>query len=99
MSPRIAIDKDQVANFCRRHSIARLSLFGSVLTDRSGPTSDVDVLVEFTPGAKVSLLDVAGMELELEEILGREVDLRTPPDLSRYFRDEVVRGAELLYAA
>ncbi len=99
MSPHITIDPARVADFCRRNRILRLSLFGSVLTDRFGPHSDVDVLVEYEADAVVSYIDMAGMEAELAEIIGREVDLRTPGELSRYFRDQVVATAEVQYAA
>ena len=99
MTRHLDIPKDTLADFCRRNRIRRLSLFGSVLRDDFRPDSDVDVLVEFEPGARVGFIGLAGMELELTEILGRKVDLRTPAELSRYFRDEVVAGAELLYAA
>lgn len=98
--------EDLIADFCRRHGVARLSLFGSILREPSPeggygfrPTSDVDMLVEFLPGESKSLLDLGGMLMELREMLGREVDLRTPRDLSRYFRDQVLREARPLYAA
>lgn len=99
MSAHINIDKQAIAEFCQRNHICKLSLFGSVLTDCFGPDSDVDVLVEFEPGARVSLFDVGGMMHELTEMLGRQVDIRTPADLSRYFRDRVIAESELLYAA
>jgi predicted nucleotidyltransferase len=83
--------------FCRRHHISKLALFGSVLRDDFRPDSDVDVLVEFEPGARVSLFDMVDLEVELTEIIGRKVDLRTPGDLSRYFRQQVVDSAEVLY--
>lgn len=90
---------DQLAEFCQRHGVRRLSLFGSILTDEFRPDSDVDMLVEFLPDRRVSLLDLGGMLMELREMLQREVDLRTPEDLSRYFRSAVINGARLLYAA
>lgn len=93
----IEIPKEKIAQFCRRHHIVKLALFGSVLRDDFGPDSDVDVLVEFEPGHTVGLLRMAGLEMELSEMLGRKVDLRTPADLSRYFRDEVVRASEVQY--
>jgi hypothetical protein len=99
MPARIDIDRDRIAAFCRRHRVRKLSLFGSVLRDDFGPDSDVDVLVEFDPDARVTLFDISRMELELIDLLGREVDLRTKEDLSRYFRDEVVAEAEDVYAA
>jgi predicted nucleotidyltransferase len=85
---------------CRRYRIRRLSLFGSTLNGTHRPDSDVDLLVEFEPGATPSLLTMAEIELALSPLLGgRRVDLRTAGDLSRYFRDEVVRMAEPQYEA
>jgi len=83
----------------RKDGIRRLALFGSVLRDDFTPQSDVDVLVEFEPSARVSLFDLGGMSVELSQIFGRQVDLRTPEDLSRYFRGSVLREAMPLYAA
>jgi predicted nucleotidyltransferase len=95
----IEIRKKEIADFCRHHHISRLSLFGSVLRDDFRPTSDVDVLVEFEPGHVPGLFGLARMERELSALLGgRKVDLRTPQDLSRYFRDEVMATAEVQYA-
>ena len=99
MSAKISVDRQKIAEFCRRHHIRKLALFGSVLRDDFGPHSDVDVLVEFEPGTTVGFLRLAAMELELSEMLGRRVDLRTPAELSRYFRDEVLREAEVQYVA
>jgi hypothetical protein len=95
----INIPKEKIAEFCRRHHIRKLALFGSVLRDDFRPESDVDVLVEFEPGHTVGLIRMAGVERELSNIMGRKVDLRTPQDLSRYFREEVVRSAEVQFAA
>ena len=78
---------------CARNRVRKLSLFGSVLTPRFRPESDVDFLVEFEAGAPVSYFDVVRMELELAEAIGRKVDLRTREELSQYFRDEVVAAA------
>ena len=95
----VEIRKEEIAGFCRRHHISRLSLFGSVLRDDFRPTSDVDVLVEFEPDHVPGLFGLARMERELSALLGgRKVDLRTPQDLSRYFRDEVMATAEVQYA-
>lgn len=99
MTVRMSIDREAIADFCRRHHIQKLSLFGSVLRDDFRPDSDVDVLVEFEPGQPVGLIHLAAMERELSELIGRKVDLRTPADLSRYFRQEVVDTAEVQYAA
>jgi predicted nucleotidyltransferase len=94
----IDISKEKIAEFCRRHRIRKLALFGSILRDDFSAESDVDVLVEFEPGAKVGLRFFA-IERELSEILGRKVDLNTPGFLSKYFRDEVMREAAALYDA
>ena len=99
MSVKIPIDHERIAAFCRKNHIRRLALFGSVLRDDFRPDSDVDVLVEFEPDATPGLIRLAGMEIELSEILGRKADLRTPAELSRYFRDEVVRLAQVQYDA
>ena len=96
---RIPIDRDRIAEFCRRNDISRLAFFGSVLRDDFGPGSDVDVLVEFAPDARVGFFAMARMQDELSAILGRPVDLCTPKGLSRYFRDQVVRGSEVSYVA
>jgi uncharacterized protein len=93
----LALSQAEIEEFCGRNHIRKLSLFGSVLTPRFRPESDIDVLVEFEPGSKITLFDVAGMELELTEKLGRKVDLRTAGDLSRYFRDQVVSTAAIQY--
>ena len=98
MSPRIGIPKEKIAEFCRSNRIHRLAFFGSVLRDDFTPESDVDVLVEFEPGTRVGLR-FFGMERELSEILGHKVDLNTPGFLSKYFRDEVIAEAEVLYDA
>ena len=95
----IDIPKERIADFCRRSRIRRLALFGSVLRDDFGPDSDVDVLVEFEPAARVGLLRLAGMEIELSEILGRKVDLNTLGFLSDYFRDQVLAEAQVQYDA
>ncbi len=92
------IPKERIAEFCQRHHIRKLALFGSILRDDFRPDSDVDVLVEFQAGCVVGLMRMAGIQRELSDLLGRKVDLRTPEDLSRYFRDEVVRTAAVQYA-
>jgi predicted nucleotidyltransferase len=94
----IHVTSEAIADFCRRNHIRKFSFFGSVLRDDFRPDSDVDVLVEFEPGRPTGFIRLAAMQLELTGILGRPVDLRTPADLSRYFRDEVVRTARVQYA-
>ena len=96
MAPQMPIDREKIAEFCRRRHIRKLSLFGSVLRDDFTPDSDVDVLVEFEPG-HVPGLRFFAMERELSAILGRKVDLNTPGFLSRYFREQVLREAEVQY--
>src|SRR5437868_2373618 len=99
MSAQIHLDPEFVADFCRRHHVQRLSLFGSVLTGRFRPESDVDVLIEFEPEQTPGLFALARMQFEIEAVVGRSVDLRTPEDLSRHFREEVQRLAEVQYSA
>ena len=91
-----AIPKEVIAEFCRRCRIRKLSLFGSAIRDDFGPGSDLDILVEFEPGARVGLGFFA-METELSELLGRKVDLNTKGFLSRFFRDRVLAEAEVQY--
>jgi len=95
--PALPVPNDEIRAFCRSHPIQRLALFGSALNGKFASTSDVDLLVEFLPNARVGLLGMAQMEIELSQIIGRKVDLRTPEDLSRYFRDEVVDSAQVIY--
>lgn len=97
---------DRISEMCRRYNVARLSLFGSILRDPSPeggygfrPTSDIDILVEFIPGMVPSLFKFAGMQLEMTELLGREVQLSTPPMLSSSFREQVLHEAKFLHAA
>jgi predicted nucleotidyltransferase len=94
----IDLPKEKIAEFCRRNHIRKLALFGSALGDELKPDSDIDLLVEFYPDHIPGLIRLAGMEIELTEIVGRKVDLRTEEDLSNYFRDEVVKSAEVQYA-
>ncbi len=98
MNPNLSISKDEIADFCRRHHIRRLSLFGSVLTDDFRPDSDIDVLVEFEDGHTPGFAFIS-MQDELTEILDRKVDLNTPQCLSKYFRAQVLTEAEVQYAA
>jgi hypothetical protein len=93
------MDRMRLAAFCERNHIRRLSLFGSVLAGTARPDSDIDLLVEFDPGATPGLLALAAMETELSALAGgRRIDLRTPRDLSRHFRDDVLGAAEVQYA-
>lgn len=95
----IDVPKDKIAGFCKKNHIRKLALFGSVLGADFRPDSDVDVLVEFEEGHVPGFFALAAMQRELSDILGgRRVDMRTPGDLSRYFRDEVVASAQVQYA-
>lgn len=98
MPPAISIDRHAIGEFCRRRPIRKLAIFGSVLRDDFRADSDIDLSVEFEPDAVVGLRDLAEMELELSGLLGHKVDLRTPAELSRYFRQRVMDSAETLYA-
>ena len=95
---RLQLPKDQITAFCRRNRIVKLSIFGSALREDFGIDSDVDVLVEFEPDARVGLISLAGMELELEQIIGRKVDLNTAGFLSKYYRDRILSEAVVQYA-
>ncbi len=99
MNPKIPVDHDRLAEFCRRNHIRRLSFFGSVLREDFGPESDVDVLVQFEPGAVIGFR-IFDIEAELSEMLGgRRVDLVSEKYLNPYLRDRVLRSAVVQYAA
>ena len=97
MTVQIDVPKAKVEAFCRRNHIRRLALFGSVLRDDFTPASDVDVLVEFEPHARVGLITLAGMEIELSRLLGRRAEMHTVKGLNPHFRDEVLDRAEVQY--
>lgn len=103
MSPRIDLNQERLADFCRRWKITELALFGSVLRDDFGPESDVDVLVTFAPDAHTTLFDMVDMQDELAELLGRRVDLISKRGIERsrnYIRTKAILGsAEVVYAA
>ena len=96
---RISIPKDRIVEFCKRHQVRRLSLFGSVLREDFGPESDVDILVEFKPNTRMGLIQLSGLEIELGKIIGRKVDLNTPGFLSKYYRDQILTEADVQYDA
>lgn len=99
MNRNVIVAREKIADFCRRNYIRRLAVFGSALRADFRPDSDIDILVEFLPGHTPGFFGLFDMEEELSAIFGgRKVDLRTPNDLSRYFRDEVVATAEVQYA-
>lgn len=96
MINQISLPMKEIEALCERYHIRKLSLFGSVLRDDFRPDSDIDVLVEFEPGAVIGLKFIEIQE-ELSRLFGREVDLNTPNSLSRHFRDKVIANAEILY--
>ena len=96
MAARIEIPHDEIADFCRSNHIRRMSLFGSVIRDDFTPESDVDILVEFQPGRTPGFA-YFDMEWDLSRIIGRKVDLNTPSELSKYFRQEALTEAEEIY--
>ena len=98
MQTKVSIPKKEIEKFCKHNHIRKLSIFGSAIRNELRPDSDIDVLVEFESGYTVGFIRLSGMEIELSNILKHKVDLRTPAELSRYFRDEVVNSAEVQYA-
>jgi hypothetical protein len=97
MNRNLVIPKDKIADFCRRNHIRKLSIFGSARGEDFTAESDVDILVEFEKGYEPGFA-FFDMEDKLSIMLGRKVDLNTPNFLSRYFRDEVIKSAEVQYA-
>lgn len=93
----ISLPLEEIEAFCRRHPIRRLSLFGSVLREDFTEKSDVDFLVELDPAARIGLFEFMRMQFDLQHLVGRRVDLRTPEDLHERFRSKVVNDAEQLY--
>jgi hypothetical protein len=94
---RVNLTKEQIAEFCQRNYIKKFAFFGSILRDDFRPDSDIDILVDFDQEAKMDLIRMAEIEIELSDIIGKKVDLRTPQDLSKYFRDKVITEAEVQY--
>ncbi len=96
--PSFHLHKHKIESFCRKHHIVYLALFGSVLTSKFTKESDVDILVRFEKKHIPHLFGIVGMELELSNIIGRTVDLKTPNDLSPYFRHDVLTKAKVIYS-
>jgi len=100
VNSRFNISKKVLARICQRYHVKKLSLYGSVLLNRFGPESDIDILVEFEPEHQPTFFVLVRMQKDLSKLLGgKKVDIRTPSELSRYFRKEVINSAEVLYAA
>ena len=92
------ISREKLDAFCKKHHIKKLAVFGSAIKGKLRVDSDIDILVEFEEGFTPGLITFCGMQNEFSDIIGREVDLRTPQELSRYFRNEVIKTAEVQYA-
>lgn len=97
MDAQITVQKKQLAEFCRKHNIRKLSFFGSILRDDFRPDSDIDVLVEFEPNTHVTLLDLGGMQMELSEMLGRFVDFKTANFIHESILPKVLSSAKVAY--
>jgi uncharacterized protein len=97
INKQLELPMERIIAFCQQYPIRKLSLFGSVLREDFRPDSDVDMLVEFEAGASVTYLDMAQMEIDMGALLGRKIDLRTPDELSKYFRHQVLNTAVPLY--
>jgi predicted nucleotidyltransferase len=95
----VQVDGERLAELCRRYSVRELSVFGSMARGDFRPDSDIDVLVEFMPEAKIGLIEIAGLMRELEELVGRKVDLVSKRGLKPLIRPTVLEEARLLYAA
>ena len=91
------ISKELIMQFCQKNQIRKFAFFGSVLRDDFSSESDVDILIDLESNHSIGLMKMAHMENELSDLIGRKVDLRTPQDLSKYFRDKVVSEAEVIY--
>lgn len=94
---KITIDENKLAKFCKENNIQKLSFFGSVLTDNFSDKSDLDILVEFEKDHKPGFLGLAKMERELSQLFNQKVDLKTIDELSHYFRENIVKEAEVKY--
>lgn len=95
----IEFPPDTIADFCRRHHVKRLALFGSILRDDFRPDSDIDVLIEFEPGKGPGFFGFARAEMELTKLLGREVQFHTPAMLGPIYKAVIAQGPRVQYAA
>ena len=96
--PAVALPVEEIRAYCETQPIERLSLFGSALRNELRDESDIDLLVDYSPGARVGYFELAQQEIDLSELIGRKVDLRTPNELSRLFRRDVIESARPIYA-
>jgi predicted nucleotidyltransferase len=97
-NPSLVIPTDSIAAYCQRNGIQRLALFGSAVREDFRPDSDVDLLVEFRPDARVGFLALSRMQRELSDLLQRQVDLVPRDGLKPQVRSSVLGDAEVLYA-
>ena len=95
----LKLPKKKIVEFCKKHGVQKLSLFGSALRGDFRPESDIDILVVFYPEKRVGLIGLSAMEFELSEIIGQKVDLNTPGFLNKHYRDQVLLEAEVQYDA
>ena len=95
----VQVDESKLAELCRRYRVRELSLFGSAARGEMRPESDIDLLVEFLPGAKVDLVEYSGLMLDLSKLIGRKVDLVSKNGLKPLIRASVLEEARLVYAA
>ncbi|MCY3832661.1 MAG: nucleotidyltransferase domain-containing protein [Chloroflexi bacterium] len=100
MSEQVTTDLpiEKIREYCAGQPISKLSVFRSAVRDEMTPESDIDLLVDYSPGARVGYFELAQQEIDLSELIGRKVDLRTPNELSRLFRRDVVESARPIYA-
>jgi predicted nucleotidyltransferase len=98
MNPQLAIPQAALRDFCRTHSVRELSVFGSALRDDFGPDSDVDVLIDLAPGARIGLVALQRMRDELAALFGRPVDLLTKNGINRHIREDILKQAEVIHA-
>ena len=94
----VGIPVDKIREYCKGQPIRRLSVFGSAVRNELTPESDIDLLVEYSPEAGISLFDMGGHLIDLSSIVGRRVDLCTPKSLSKYIRRDVIEATRLIYA-
>ena len=99
LSPGIVLPETEIAEVCRRYQVKELAVFGSAARGAARQGSDVDLLVDFLPQARVSLIGHAAVERELSALLGRKVDLVSKRALTGALREEVLSEARLIYAA
>jgi predicted nucleotidyltransferase len=98
MNPKLFISRPAIGEFCRAHGVRELAVFGSAVRDDFGPESDVDVLIDLAPDARVGLVALQRMRDELSALFGRPVDLLTRNGLNRHIRDEILCQAEIIHA-